>query len=77
MPKRVKSETHMQQKLRYNSRARKHACNGGSRWCVISTSMVMESKLPDRELAKDLGRSIQAVQAKRYSMLIKKGGISV
>ncbi len=77
MPKRVKSHTHMAQKLRYNSRARKLAYNVHSRWTQPDTYLVMEHSIPDSELAKQLGRSIQAIQAKRSSELFKIGGIYV
>ncbi len=77
MPKRVKSSTHMAQKLRYNSRSRKLAYASCLRWSVGDTIRVMAHNQPDRELAKFLGRSIQAIQAKRSSELFKKGGIYV
>ncbi len=77
MPKRVKSATHMAQKLRYNERSRKTAYDSGSRWSVGDTLRVMAQNKPDRYLALFLGRSIQAIQAKRASELFKKGGIYV
>ncbi len=77
MPKRVKSETHMQQKLRYNARARKLAYNVGQRWGIVDTALVMQHLVPDSVLALDLGRSIQAIQAKRSNEGLRKGGIYV
>ena len=77
MSKRVKSYTHMAQKLRYNSRARKLAYNTGTRWGIVATKLVMAHKIPDSVLAKELGRSIQAIQAKRSSEYFKSGGIYV
>lgn len=81
MPKRVKSETHMAQKLRYNKRSRKLAFNCGSRWTQAHTDLVLDDSIynivPDRVLAIHLGRSIQAIQARRNYMLSKEGGIYV
>ncbi len=76
MPKRVKSETHMEQKLRYNARARKFAWNGHIPWRKGDIEQVLAHNIPDSLLAGRLGRSIQAVQAKRNRELMK-GGIFV
>ncbi len=77
MPKRVKSATHMAQKLRYNERARKQAWNSHIPWRKGDIEKVLAHKIPDSILAGRLGRSIQAVQAKRNSEGFKKGGIYV
>ncbi len=77
MPKRVKSQTHMAQKLRYNARSRRLAYSTGFRWSVGDTLRVMAHNKPDSLLAKELGRSIQAIQACRYRQLFKEGGIYV
>lgn len=77
MPKRVKPETHMSQKLRYNSRARKLAYNTRRRWGFVDTKLVMDHYMPDSLLARELGRSIQAIQARRSYVLFKEGGIYV
>lgn len=77
MPKRVNSETHMSQKLRYNKRARKLAYNKGRRWGIVDTELIMSHAMPDSVLAKQLGRSIQAIQARRNFVNFCKGGIYV
>ncbi len=77
MPKRVKSETHMAQKLRYNARSRRLAYDSGSRWSDIDKELVLEHTMSDSDCAKFLGRSIQAIQACRYRTDFKKGGIYV
>jgi hypothetical protein len=76
MPKHIDSPTHMAQKLRYNKRARKHAYNFNSRWTQPDTYLVMEHSIPDSVLAKQLGRSVQAVHALRNREAMK-GGIYV
>lgn len=77
MPKRVKSETHMAQKLRYNARSRRLAYNVGSRWTQADTDRVMAHDIEDSELLGYIGRSIQAIQARRSYVLFKEGGIYV
>lgn len=77
MPKRVRSETHMAQKLRYNARSRRRAYSTGFRWSVGDTLRVMAHNKPDSLLSRELGRSIQAIQACRNRQLFEKGGIYV
>ncbi len=77
MPKRVKSETHMSQKLRYNARSRKLAYNCGGRWNGADTARVMAHNIEDSELSGYIGRSIQAIQARRAAVLFRKGGVYV
>ncbi len=77
MPKKVSQEQHEVQKLRYNKRARKLAFNTHSRWSQEDINRVLDHSVPDRVLAKELGRSIQAVQAKRHSIGFAKGGLYV
>ena len=68
---------HEKQKLRYNSRARKFAFNGFGRWSKADKNRVLSHDIPDSVLAKELGRSVQAVQAVRNRELFKAGGIYV
>ncbi len=77
MPKRVKSDTHMAQKLRYNARSRRLAYNVGGRWSKADILRVMEHGIDDSELSGYIGRSIQAIQACRNRVNFKKGGIYV
>lgn len=77
MPKRVKPETHMAQKLRYNSRSRRLAYNVGRRWTQADTDRVMTHDIEDSELSGYIGRSIQSIQARRNYVLFKEGGIYV
>ncbi len=77
MPKRVDSATHMAQKLRYNKRARKLAYNVGTRWNQVDTDLAIAHTMPDSVLAKQLGRSIQAIQARRSLVMLGKVGIRV
>ncbi len=77
MPKRVKSETHMAQKLRYNARSRRLAYNVSSRWTSEDIDRVMAHDIEDSELSGYIGRSIQAIQACRNRTGFKKGGIYV
>ncbi len=66
MPKRVSHEVHQQQKARYHERARKFAINGWGSWSKGDIERVMKHEIPDSVLAKELGRSIQAVQMVRW-----------
>ncbi len=77
MPKKVSQEQHEVQKLRYNKRARKLAYNNHARWRQEDIDRVLDHSVPDRVLAKELGRSIQAVQAIRNRIGFEKGGIYV
>ncbi len=61
MPLRVSNEIHQQQKKRYNERSRKFAINGHSSWSMSDIERVMKHEIPDSQLAKALGRSVQAV----------------
>ncbi len=69
--------THEVQKLVYNKRARKFAYNTMARWSKEDIERVMLHTMSDRNLAKELGRSVQAIQGMRYRKLMKTGGIYV
>lgn len=73
MPKYINSATHMAQKLRYNKRARKHAYNKHERWSLVDITLVLKHTVTDRELSKNLGRSIQAIHAVRNRNITKGG----
>ncbi len=72
MPKCTQA-VHEEQKLRYNHRARKFAYNTYQPWGKGDKARVISHAIPDRELAKELGRSIQAVQAVRNREIVKGG----
>lgn len=76
MPKFVNQKTHEQQKLRYNARSRKHAHNSWGRWSAEDKFKALEHEIPDSVLSKQIGRSIQAIQAVRNREMAK-GGIYV
>lgn len=76
MPKHVNQKTHEQQKLRYNERARKFAYNSWGRWSAEDKEKAVKHYIPDSQLSKDIGRSIQAIQAVRNREMAK-GGIYV
>ena len=65
MPKHISQEVHMQQKLRYNARARKFASNEYTTWDKVDVERVLAHDIPDSQLGKEIGRSIQAIQMKR------------
>ncbi len=77
MPNTVSQAQHEEQKLRYNERARKFAYNNHGRWSQEDKDRVLDHSIPDSVLAKELGRSIQAVQAVRNRIGFAKGGIYV
>lgn len=49
----------------YYQRGRQEDINSTSRYTNAEIEMIMEHKIPDREIAKKLGRSIQAIQVVR------------
>jgi hypothetical protein len=65
MPKHVSQKTHEQQKLRYNERARKFAHKGWSKWSPEDVQKVIDHKIHDSLLGKQIGRSLQAIHAVR------------
>lgn len=58
----------MKSKLDYYKRGTEGDVNRRSRYTIKELEMVMEHSIPDRELAKKLGRSIQAIQALRNKL---------
>ncbi len=61
MPLRITKEQHQEQKKRYNIRSRKFAYNTYGRWSKVDIERVMKHEIPDRLLAKEIGRSVPAV----------------
>jgi hypothetical protein len=61
MPLRITKEQHQEQKKRYNIRSRKFAYNVYGRWSKADIERVMKHEIPDRLLAKEIGRSVSAV----------------
>lgn len=52
-------------KARYYTRMRKGATNTGRRWKGEDVELILNSPLTDRELSRQLGRSVEAIQVKR------------
>jgi hypothetical protein len=61
MPKRVNAETHQRQKARYNKRSRTLAFASGCRWSDEDAAAAVAHDMPDSELSRLIGRSIQAI----------------
>lgn len=54
------------QKQKRNDRSREYAYNNGSRWKPEEVEMVIRHEMPDIEIAKLIGRTVQAVTIYRY-----------
>lgn len=54
------------QKQKRNDRSKKYAHNSGNLWKPEEVEMVIRHEIPDVEIAKILGRTIQAVTACRH-----------
>lgn len=72
MPKCIKFYADKETARQYRNRMRKrnyqqtaHAPNGGQKWTVKEIKMVLEHKIPDRELSAKIGRSVAAIQNAR------------
>ena len=59
-------------KLRYY-RKTQNAKNKGNRWAEWEVELVMKHEMSDMELSKELGRSVQAIQARRYYINKRRG----
>ncbi len=55
----------VEQRRRYYDQSRADAAASGLGWTERETDRVMAKKIPDRQLAEDLGRSILAIQIHR------------
>jgi len=62
--------TRNEQKARYRLRTGSStALNGGCEWTKAEKDAVLRRATSDRELAAELGRSVQAIQVKRTRLL--------
>lgn len=61
--------TRNRQKKARNDRSLKFANHNGERWTLDEINIVLEHNMPDVEIAKQLGRSVQAVLTKRSKVL--------
>lgn len=66
----------VQAKLEYKERvykaSQKDAKYTNTRWSIAEEQFVLESKLPDIEIAKELKRSVSSIQVKRHRLLQEK-----
>lgn len=67
MKRRSISKRNASRKKNY-ARSRKYAINGGSSWDYEDCLMVIQHTIKDIELAKQIGRSVQAIQGKRVKI---------
>ncbi len=58
------AKTARSQKRRYYGRTA-YADNGGQAWTENEIDIVMKHEKPDREIASEIGRSVQAIQIMR------------
>jgi len=64
MPKRVRN-TRNEQRSRYYAKHRVNSKNSNQAWTSAEERMVLDHKIPDVELSKNIGRSVEAIQIKR------------
>lgn len=67
MPKRVRN-TRNQQRKRYYTKHRASAENANQAWTSEQEIMVEKHDIPDVEISKRIGKSVQAIQIKRCRM---------
>ena len=48
------------------------AINSGQRWSDEETELVMKHEMTDTEISKAIGRSVQAIQLRRYNQMKKE-----
>ena len=49
-----------------------NAVNGGHRYTDKEIKMIVEHKIPDSQLSKEIGRSVGAIQKLRYKLRIEE-----
>lgn len=67
-------ETRYEGKARYYKKTQ-NAKNKGQRWLDWEIDLIMSREICDTELAKELGRSVGAIQAKRHYTAKMREGI--
>jgi hypothetical protein len=60
-----KPENRNAQRMR-NYHKTKNARNSRSRWTASEIELLHDNNMTDRELSAEIGRSVQAIQVKRY-----------
>lgn len=72
MPKCLKKFANAETARKYRNRMRKrnyqqtaYAPNHRQKWSISEIKMVLEHKIPDRELSAKIGRSVGAIQSTR------------
>lgn len=59
------------QRMRYYQKTQ-DAINSGQRWSDEETELVMKHEMTDTEISKAIGRSVQAIQLRRYKQMKKR-----
>jgi hypothetical protein len=58
------------QKRRYYAQSKKNNRNKGKRWTLVEdVRITAKDRPPDRKLSKSMGRSMQSIQQRRWSLL--------
>lgn len=66
--KELARKTRNEQRKNNYAQTRKGAFSAKEKWTNEEIELITASTLNDRELAKKLGRSVQAIQGKRYRL---------
>jgi hypothetical protein len=76
MPKSLKNYVDQRKALEYRNKQRQanynrgaqHNFNGDKEWSSREINLVLAHKISDAEIAKQLGRTVRAIQLKRYRL---------
>ena len=66
-------QTRSAQKRRYYQRSQNNNRRKGKRWTEVEDARIAaKDRPPDRKLSRALGRSVQAIQQRRSSLLLRE-----